>query len=380
MAIVLITESSFGRHHKIENENVKLISTKGSSIIKLRGNGYKVSESFLAKVASYNPSFVLIGTDLDLQGTKIATLLHHSLKSMGIKNFRFALTEKGYMRVGEFLSDKRLQAIFLAEKANIEFAKKMRKNFGVSVGRKTFFLLGTIQHFRRTKPIVKNINPNGSNTITAITKMVLGGRSVSSAVMKLQNLYYQGKIPYPRVDNDYILEKPYELYPHPNLREYGYKADVVMPLERNSYRFNYKTLWLQLCNERLITPSTVLYYDNQLNKFFWNKETLKPYKIYEPIFDIAEEFYLASKDSYRKELESVYHPQLLLSEPRPLSSLKKKSEFELLEMFEEMENSLKKNREENNQPSEEEIWKKYRKIEKEFDREIKKSKFKGLSP
>jgi len=41
---------------------------------------------------------------------------------------------------------------------------------------------------------------------------------------------------------------------------------------------------------------------------------------------------------------------------------------------------LKRSREENNQASEEEIWEKYRKIEKELDREIKKSKFKGLSP
>ena len=379
--ILLVTESSFGKHHKIENPNIKLLSTKGSSIIRFRPNGYKVSEKFLENIKSHKPSFVLIGTDLDLQGTKIATLLHHSLNSLGIKNFRFALTEKGYMRVGSFLSLSKLKLIHRLERANIDFAKKMKRNLGISVGRKTFFLLGAIQHYRKTKPIVKNLNSNGSNTFTAITKVLSQNKSVASAVMKLQSLYYQGHIPYPRVDNDYIQDKPYNLYPHPNLREYGFKGKLIMPLEKKEYRFSYKTLWLHLNNERLITPSTIMYYDTQLNKFFWNKETLNPFKQYRDLLDFAEDFFLETKEDYRKELTAIYYPQLQLSEPQPISALKKKKEYELLEIFEEMENSLNKKKEPNLE-EQEKIWQRYQQIEQNITKEMKKnrSKFKGLSP
>lgn len=381
--ILLVTESSFGKHHKIENPNIKLLSTKGSSIIRFRANGYKVSEKFLENIKSHKPSFVLIGTDLDLQGTKIATLLHHSLNSLGIKNFRFALTEKGYMRVGNFLSLSKLKLIHRLERANIDFAKKMKRNLGISVGRKTFFLLGAIQHYRKTKPIVKNLNSNGSNTFTAITKVLLQNKSVASAVMKLQSLYYQGYIPYPRVDNDYIQDKPYNLYPHPNLREYGFKGKLIMPLEKKEYRFSYKTLWLHLNNERLITPSTIMYYDTQLNKFFWNKETLNPFKQYRDLLDFAEDFFLETKEDYRKELTAIYYPQLQLSEPQPISALKKKKEYELLELFEEMENSLNEKKEHNLEEQEQEkIWQRYRQIEQNITKEMEKNRkrFKGLSP
>lgn len=381
--ILLISESSFGKHHKIENPNIKLLSTKGSSIVNFRPNGYKVSEKFLEKIKSHKPSFVLIGTDLDLQGTKIATLLHHSLNSLGIKNFRFALTEKGYMRIGSFFDLSRLKIIHRMERANIEFAKKMKRNLGISIGRKTFLLLGAIQHFKKTKPIVKNLNSNGSNTFTAITKVLLQNKSMASAVMELQSLYYREKIPYPRVDNDYIQDKPYDLYPHPNLREYGYKADIVIPLAKNSYPFGYKTLWLHLNNERLITPSTVLYYDNQLNKFFWNKETLNPFKQYRDLLDFAEDFFLESREDYKRELTAVYYPQLRLSEPKPISTLKNKKEYELLELFEEMEQTLYRREEENiNLEEQQKIWQRYRQIETAFSKEIEKQKgkFKGLSP
>jgi len=379
MSVVLVSESTIGRHHRIDNPAIVQLSTKGSSIVKLTRRGYKVSEGFLAKIKRINPSFVLIGTDLDVQGTKIATVLHKSLNALGIKNYRFALTNRGYVHVGEFFDDKRLRLLFNSEWENIRFSQKMQRNFGISVGRKTFFILGAIQHFKNTKAAVKNLNPEGSNTATAITKMVLSGRSVQSAVGKLQALYYQGKIPYPRVDNDYVMDSPYDLYPHPHLREYGFNVSIVKPLEENEYPFSYKTLYLQLCNERLITPATISYYDRQLDNFFWNKETLNPYKAYVPLLELAEEFYLEAAENYKRELKFLYSPQLVLSAPRPVGALRKKNEYELEELFDEMMEEVNKKRKKAEITSEEdeEIWRRLRKINEELDREIRNRKNKG---
>ncbi len=115
--------------------------------------------------------------------------------------------------------------------------------------------------------------------------------------------------------------------------------------------------------------------DNQLSRFFWNKETLNPYKIYEPLLELAEEFYLEVKENFKKELEATYYPQLKLSPPQPVSTLKKKREYELLDLFEEMENKIKTKREEKKGDDIEKIWKRYREIEEDFNKEISR----GLS-
>jgi hypothetical protein len=345
MTALLIAESKVGKHHQINNPNIKIIETRGSSIVSITTKGYKISEKFLKTIKDHKPSFVLIGTDLDLQGTKIATLVKHSLDNLGIKSYRFALTEKGYARLGSFLDKGRFKTYFLSEQANIRFARNMKKMIGISIGRKTFTILGAVWHFKKQKVKVKNLNRYGSNTFTAITKTMIKGYSPNSGMKYLQKLYYEDKIPYPRVDNDYITEKTYDLYPHPNLRKYGFKEDIVMPLEEQEFEFNYKTLYLQLCNERLITPSTISYYDQKLKTFFFNIETLNPKPMFEPLLEIAEDYYLRTKESYKKELEILYNPKLKLSKPIPISKINKMSEYELELLFDEISEDLNKEEE-----------------------------------
>lgn len=73
----------------------------------------------------------------------------------------------------------------------------------------------------------------------------------------LDNLYRTGEIIYPRVDCSYIVDKPFDRYPHPEIKttspiKFGM---YLRPLLKPYYPLNKKTALLHLSNKRICTPS-----------------------------------------------------------------------------------------------------------------------------
>jgi hypothetical protein len=321
MKVLLIAESHIGTHYSAvaqlvkEGVEVELLSLQGSRGIKFKNKGYSVSVS----IKNYAKRFdiVLLGTDLDLQGTKIASVLKYQLP---VKSVRVAFSEKGYVRIGEVFPKDRLGKVLALDRNHMLFAKKVTRSVGVGgIG------LGKAFAIRRTALIsgqeFVRIESKGTSTITVLTKFQLKGYSAERGMRVLESLYHSSFIDYPRVDNDYITEKPYDLYPHKPIR---WQGEFFEPFQEDFLPLSDKTILLELSNRRLITPANSLSTLITLRKIFTPQ--LKPRKKYRKLVEfVLSELSDEDEQTYIQNLSDIFFPQLWLSPPlKPTKKLLEK--------------------------------------------------------
>jgi len=79
-------------------------------------------------------------------------------------------------------------------------------------------------------------------------------KKVKKAVNYLQTCYSNGIIPYPRVDNNFITIKGFDVHPHPQMPSFN---KYTTPLNFNEYKINKKNSLLFLSVIRAVSPSNV---------------------------------------------------------------------------------------------------------------------------
>ena len=128
---------------------------------------------------------------------------------------------------------------------------------------------------------------------------------VRAEVSHLNNLYFDDKIVYPRVDNNYFGEN-YNFFAHPDLKVVN---NYCEPLSKESYYINRNTILLYLGHKGFINASTI----NSVNKFistFFN-ERLNPFnakhtgEIVDKFLNFCENKKISSK-TYTKQTLSNY--------------------------------------------------------------------------
>jgi hypothetical protein len=311
MRILIVSESHIGSHYtaisKFEKAGAKveLLSLQGSRGVKFTNRGYSVSYAIKEYAKKFD--IVLLGTDLDLQGTKIASALFYQLP---VKSIRVAFTEKGYIRIGGVFPKSRLGKTLLLDRKHLSFASEMRKKFGVkSFGLSKAIAVRNVVLARESKSGVKVLS-KGTSTITVLTKAELKGYGSGGGMARLESYYRSGVIEYPRVDNDYISNKPYDLYPHPPLPRL--QDELFQPFEENELELNEKTILLELSNRRLITPANALKIHRTIKLFF--SSSLKPKEEYKPIIKyLLERVDEEEEQAFKQLLNDIYFPQLYLS-------------------------------------------------------------------
>jgi len=82
-------------------------------------------------------------------------------------------------------------------------------------------------------------------------------KQMTSLYNRLQYVYAQGGIPYPRVANDYMQQSDLRFYeyPHPPFQAFD---EYSKPLQEESYLLSKETLPLYLTHENISTPATLL--------------------------------------------------------------------------------------------------------------------------
>jgi len=315
MGALLISESHIGSHLP-PLRGIDFLSLQGTRGVFLNREGrFELSEGLKNTLKNYR--LVLVGTDLDVEGTKTATVIKNFCGQIGVKAIRLAFTEKGYVKIGGFLSSDRLGVLEKLARLNRYWYSKY------GYGYKSVMVLGrAYRDYLAKVNRIKVLNPKGTSTVTILVKGSLKGISPYTAYKLLNHLYREGVIEYPRVDNDYIPDKPYDLYPHPPLpRNLGKRHEIFAPIGKDSLPLDRNTYLLRLSNLRLITPSTATKYLKNLEYFF--DEDLTPYKsrkkrrLLEIFASISERY----EDGFKKDLEAIFYPQLKLSPPVPLVEL-----------------------------------------------------------
>jgi hypothetical protein len=318
--ILFVSESHLGSHINVPERykgTVNFVSLQGNRGIYFDGKNFTLSKGLQNLLSSANK--VIIATDLDVEGTKSATVIKNFCDAKGIKSFRVALTEKGYVRVGQVFTKKQMKKLSDLAKKNKYFYE--RYGFGFQ----TTLILG--RAYRDNKEGVKKIkvlNKNGTSTITVMTKFGLKGISPITGYKTLNQLYRRGIIEYPRVDNDYIQDKPFTLYPHPPLYpksnpENRKKNFFLSPLNDDEIDLNRRTYLLRLSNLRLITPATAPRYYRKLEEFF--EEDMSPKKKRRKILEKLAKLAEKREKQLREFWEDIFYPQRELSEPIPIREL-----------------------------------------------------------
>jgi len=113
--------------------------------------------------------------------------------------------------------------------------------------------------------------------------------NISGALTYLQRIYKLGIVAYPRVENNYIKEKPFQFFPHPPLFEFGKK---FKPLEEETLKLNKKTALLYLNHRRILSPANIKTYHKIIDEYLDNQLRIKPEKEEElrKIFILLDEF------------------------------------------------------------------------------------------
>ena len=323
MAIAFISESHIGSHIPPLFKG-DFISLQGSRGVIYTSKGFDLSPELKDTLSGYKT--LIVGTDLDVIGTKTATVIKDFAQKRGIKTVRLALTEKGY-RAGEFFTKEQMKALHDLATLNRQYYRR----HGYSL--QAIVVLGRAYRDSLKLKSVKVKNKKGTSTITTLVKLSRKGVSIESGMKTLQYLYKKGEIEYPRVDNDYITQKPFDLYPHPPLttslkRKKKKIPDFLTPFEEDELPLRRETYLLRLSNLRLITPSSAVKYYKLLCEFF--DERMKPYpervKTLKKFAKISEYF----ENDILTALETVYYPQ------RKLLPLPPEPE---LEFFNELQNN-----------------------------------------
>ncbi len=283
-------------------------------------------------------TYAVFGNDFDLQGTKTASVLRSVTVSRGIKSIRMAFTKDGYMNIGEFFSPKKLKFLLAMDNLNLMAYKNLSKA-GIYNGYRTSVVLGKIYQKKLQENFPVKVKNKKTNTVTYLTKASLDGISIEKAYRKLIKAYETGKIAYPRVDNEYHLENSYDLYAHPPLKEFD---KYSTPIEEDELPFNKKTALLFLSNERLITPSTAVFFYRKIDEYF--DDDLNPKKNKQKELEIMRKIAKAFEDTYKAELSYSYEKLKMIREPIPPMYKTKNKKKELLEYAFELQRKLEEER------------------------------------
>jgi len=317
--MLLITESLEGTHLTRAPKGAELLSTKGSSVISYNynNNSYYLSKAFRDFVESAKPEVVLIGTDLDQTGTKVATVIKSYLDERGIRNVRTAFTEKGYLKVGRFYTEEEMNRCKWLDKANIEIAKffSRRGLDGGRVGRLSLskaIVLGSVKKLKEKGRV--RVRRGKTCTATALVKGNIYGLNERAVMQKLQRLYLTGKIEYPRVDADYF-PSPYQVYAHPPLTSTGYEDEIISPIVDDELPVALATVPLALAEERITTPSTVEKHSRLVREVF--DESLIPKPEYTKLVKECESIAREYEPEYKKALADISPNAPLFPYPKP---------------------------------------------------------------
>ena len=118
---------------------------------------------------------IILAHDCDEQGQLMASLIYHSFLKLGVsddKLIRMPLTDKGIGYVGNFYSMEELTKL-----KNYYILERLYINKTKGVGFKKSMILKHLFKLSRKAPrthLVQNKNKNGTNTVTYITKKLLG--------------------------------------------------------------------------------------------------------------------------------------------------------------------------------------------------------------
>lgn len=88
---------------------------------------------------------------------------------------------------------------------------------------------------------------------------------VKKALDYLQSAYYNNMVVYPRVDNNFIKSKQFNLFPHPVIRPLN---ENMLPLQKKKFSLTKDTSLLFLSSVRLLQPSTLQAVSNFIDDFF----------------------------------------------------------------------------------------------------------------
>lgn len=86
---------------------------------------------------------------------------------------------------------------------------------------------------------------------------------------KLNSAYRRGQTPYPRTEVDYLNRKEGDFMPHPKLAKY---AEYCHPLNFSRYPLSMATVPLELTNQRISTPATLVANCKKVDDFFEERE------------------------------------------------------------------------------------------------------------
>ena len=316
MEILVIAESHKGKHleslKNIKTHKVELLSLQGHRGINLFKGTYFVSKPIREYAKKFD--LVILGTDLDFIGTKIASILYHNL--FHSKVVRMAFTNRGYVKIGEVFEKSRIGKLLTLEKRNMITAKKIEKATGIKgITLSKALILREVYKLYKEDLEIKVLNKKTS-TITALVQGFQIGFSPKETFNFLVGLYSQGIIEYPRTDAEYIEKNPYNLYPHSPLPKL--KSPIFEPIAQNTLGRNAINALLHLSNERLITPSTALNAFDTISQFFYFDLTPK-----EEFISLLEYIYNTfgeeDKGDFKNLLGNIYNPQLYLSPAKELS-------------------------------------------------------------
>ena len=114
-------------------------------------------------------------------------------------------------------------------------------------------------------------------------------KKVNSGLSYLQKIYKIGVVAYPRVENNYIKEKPFQFFPHPPLFAMN---NLLKPLEEEELTLNKKTALLFLSNKRILSPANIKYFNKVIDKYLEEDLNIKKEKEEElkKIFQLLDKF------------------------------------------------------------------------------------------
>jgi hypothetical protein len=116
-------------------------------------------------------------------------------------------------------------------------------------------------------------------------------KGIKRYLARIQTAYHTGMIPYPRVDNDFVTDAPYQTFPHPPLPRI---APEFEPIGRKIVeKLNKKSSILFLSAARIVTPAGIdsavefidAYFDDELRLLEEKREQA------ERLMDVLRKFY-----------------------------------------------------------------------------------------
>ena len=168
---IFFTESQ-EQGHLPESFDVEVIKFTFIPNVDTRSDRFHIPHYEMMKKLALSQRIMIFGHDADEYGQLIASIMYHIFKEMGVRDelmIRMPLTEKGIGMVSTFYSRKELDG-FKSFYALDRLFMNSHRGLGI---RKALML----RHLYHTSALplhrVSNLNPNGTNTVTYVTKILL---------------------------------------------------------------------------------------------------------------------------------------------------------------------------------------------------------------